>query len=304
MKKNVFTMLLMFISLASIAQTKVQVNYNDLDLPAYADYEGETRCHSPISEVTFMTVFSKVGNISNETDRFNKAVKNVKNWCMSAAQVMKLATLFDTKDYRDRLVKVAWKKAYDVENLTEATVYLDGLFNVNVDANVDMQVSETNTSTNNESESGSLSMNVSFNVNESSSEEFNNNSSIQMNTEHNDSYNSNSSDEFYYSSCYVSDDKHARLVNNINSKPYPDEKLKILKVGAKSMDCLSLKQVKELLQLFVYPSDKLKVAKFLYNKVSSSAKDEYYTIADEFTSTFDRDDLLDHINGDSLDDDF
>jgi hypothetical protein len=71
-----------------------------------------------------------------------------------------------------------------------------------------------------------------------------------------------------------------KMKGSIKSKSFSDDKMSTLKVAIKNK-CVTTDQVKDLLDLFSFESDKMEAAKFLY--AYTSDKDNYYTVADVFS---------------------
>ena len=71
-----------------------------------------------------------------------------------------------------------------------------------------------------------------------------------------------------------------KLKGSVKSKPFSDDKKSTLKVGMKGK-CITTYQVKDLLELFSFESDKLEMAKYLYDFTSD--QDNYYSVGDVFS---------------------
>lgn len=71
-----------------------------------------------------------------------------------------------------------------------------------------------------------------------------------------------------------------KLKASVKAKTFSADMISTLKVGIKNK-CITTDQVKELLGLFSFESDKLEMAKYLYEFTSD--KDNYYTVGDVFT---------------------
>jgi Tfp pilus assembly protein FimT len=72
----------------------------------------------------------------------------------------------------------------------------------------------------------------------------------------------------------------ASIKRSIESKWFSDEKMTVLQQASENR-CFSVSQVKEMMGLFTYETDKLKVAKFLYDFTGD--KKNYYQVNDAFS---------------------
>lgn len=84
-----------------------------------------------------------------------------------------------------------------------------------------------------------------------------------------------------------------RAVESIDSKVFREEKLTVLKQVIKT-NCVSVNQVTELMELFEFEEDKLKVAKLCYPKTVD--KGNYYQVNDSFVYSDSVSELEDFLN--------
>jgi len=80
--------------------------------------------------------------------------------------------------------------------------------------------------------------------------------------------------------CDMAAPDFGKLKSSVKAKTFSADMISTLKVGIKNK-CVTTEQVKELLGLFSFESDKLEMAKYLYSFTSD--KDNYYTVGDVFT---------------------
>jgi hypothetical protein len=108
----------------------------------------------------------------------------------------------------------------------------------------------------------------------------------------NNTYNSTSNGNILCNNGRMPDDELDDLKSSINSKPFSDSKISILKEAMPSR-CINSIQVKDIMSLFSFESDKLTVAKYLYRYTSDKAN--YYKVNDAFSFSSSIDELKGYI---------
>lgn len=87
--------------------------------------------------------------------------------------------------------------------------------------------------------------------------------------------------------CEVSDDDLARIKEQMESTTFDTEKPKIMKAALTGKRCFRTDQIRELLDLFTFDSDKLPLAKFAYSYVKDRANYSELTEAFDFDNSKD-----------------
>lgn len=90
----------------------------------------------------------------------------------------------------------------------------------------------------------------------------------------------------------VTDDESVEMKNSIQSEPFPDDRLTKAKILSKDR-CFQAHQVVTIMSAMTFESNKLEIAKFLYNKTEN--KNDYELCVDALTFQGDKDELRNYI---------
>ena len=100
------------------SQPALNLNFAALDYPDYRNYRGPSNCAMPISEDDFIRLARQYAFGDNEQNKNILFTQLVQNNCMSAAQVIKLASLLENENNRLSLFRSSIPSVYDLTNLS------------------------------------------------------------------------------------------------------------------------------------------------------------------------------------------
>jgi len=90
----------------------------------------------------------------------------------------------------------------------------------------------------------------------------------------------------------VTDDEAVEMKNSIQSEPFPDDRLTKAQILSKDR-CFQAHHVVTVMSAMSFESNKLEIAKFLYNKTEN--KNDYELCVDALTFASDKDELRNYI---------
>ncbi len=90
--------------------------------------------------------------------------------------------------------------------------------------------------------------------------------------------------------CKVTDTDFQQIKNAINKESSSNVKITLTKEILAAKKCFTCKQVKEIVQLMSFESGKLEIAKYAYEFTTD--KENYYTVADAFSFSSSKEDLM------------
>ncbi len=93
--------------------------------------------------------------------------------------------------------------------------------------------------------------------------------------------------------CEVNAKDFQGIKNQINRENFNNTKINLAKQIIRSKECFTTDQVTQLVKLFRYSDSQMEIAKFAYDYTTD--KDNYYKVANAFSFTSDRDELLKYI---------
>ncbi len=223
------------------------VNFPNLMYPSYEGYVGRRNCNLPMNPHDFNLMAQEIIVINVEATRLNRLNTVAANYCLSAAQAMKFASLLDQDDNRFIFLRNATNRIFDVGNYTQATqvfrarpnqeqwlTYLRGL---GIDTN--------------------------------------NPANTQMTT------------------CEVSAEDFNDINSRIRNISFDSERLSTAKSILRIKKCFTTAQIIELGKHFRFRSSAMDFAKFAYDFTIDV--DEYYKVADLFTFSSDKEELMQFI---------
>lgn len=88
------------------------------NLPDASNYTGRTQsnCKQPISESQFKLLADQVRNVKSPAGKYNNSITIVEKYCLSVAQLMKLAYFIEDEKVRYELFTNAYTHIYDTDN--------------------------------------------------------------------------------------------------------------------------------------------------------------------------------------------
>jgi hypothetical protein len=163
---------------------------------------------------------------------------------------------------------------------------------------VNGQVVEHNSSTtqvNGQPSNNNVSINGNINAGQyNNSNQYNNSSNNQYNNQVTTQTNNSSNNQTSYSGCFtMNDSDFNNLKGSVKSKSFEDSKLTTAKQALKN-NCMSTKQIMDIMQTFSFEGSKLDFAKAAYSKCSD--QNNYYLVNDAFTFESSIDELNDFTN--------
>jgi hypothetical protein len=99
--------------------TSNKLNFPNYNYPNNTNYSGERNCDEVITKKEFLTIAHEIQNVKNDQGKYSKATSILNNKCFSTAQLMKLASLLNSENYRLSFVKDAYNVVSDIENYRE-----------------------------------------------------------------------------------------------------------------------------------------------------------------------------------------
>lgn len=87
--------------------------------PDYNKYQGDKNCFELISNNDFIQLAKELNSIKNDQLKFNKASDIINSKCLSTEQLMQLASLIESENYRFSFAKEAYNAVSDIENYIE-----------------------------------------------------------------------------------------------------------------------------------------------------------------------------------------
>jgi len=97
-----------------------------------------------------------------------------------------------------------------------------------------------------------------------------------------------------WNACAVSDSELESIKQSVSKESFAATKMQIAKDAVKAKKCFKALQIKELISLFTFESDKLALAKFAYDFCID--KDNYFTVNDGFEFSTSKEELSKFIN--------
>lgn len=96
------------------------LNFPAYNYPSVTTYSGSAGCPSPISDNDFMVLATDVLMCANDDEIMVKVNKIAQNNCLSMAQAMKLASMFQMEVHGLQFLKVSFIHLYDQQNYAAA----------------------------------------------------------------------------------------------------------------------------------------------------------------------------------------
>ncbi len=97
------------------------VTFPNYTYPSHLNYNGQKGCATVVTDQVFMTFAHQV-NTRTGADQMNYIKQNQKYYCLSMAQIMKIASLIQSQDDKLIALKTLYEKCYDLENYASAVV--------------------------------------------------------------------------------------------------------------------------------------------------------------------------------------
>ena len=91
-------------------------DFPELSYPAAELYVGRTGCRNFLSAREFNTQAASLRRMPNEQQRYQAALRFVRNGCLTTEQLMKTASLLDSENNRLELLKQGYRRIYDIGN--------------------------------------------------------------------------------------------------------------------------------------------------------------------------------------------
>ncbi|GAB1404229.1 hypothetical protein MASR1M74_14080 [Lentimicrobium sp.] len=100
----------------------LNLNFPAVNYPAWEVYRGPTHCEQPMDEVEFNELAYHISAAGQETLRLSMLSDIARNYCLSAAQAVKFASLLQSEPNRLEFFRLAIYNIYDLNNLAFGAV--------------------------------------------------------------------------------------------------------------------------------------------------------------------------------------
>jgi hypothetical protein len=97
----------------------IDIEFPNYNYPSYNQYRGKRNCNRVISKDVFNTIASEILALSNEKQKYYKALDKIKSSCVSTEHLMKIASLIKSEDLTLQFAKEAIHSVYDIDQYIE-----------------------------------------------------------------------------------------------------------------------------------------------------------------------------------------
>lgn len=237
-------------------------DFPELSYPAAELYVGRTGCNNFLSAREFSTQAASLRRMPNEQQRYQAALRFVRNGCLTTEQLMKMATLFSSENNRLELLKQGYRRIYDIGNYQLAVQLLTQPRLQNDFNNFLNQQEDPITP-------------------------------VVVNPNPNPVVTPNPT---ITPTCNVSDADMAGVVKAIKSESFDDKRVTLLRTIATSNRCFTVNQVRTLMRLFSFEKNRLESAKILYDFTIPEERRNYFSLGSELSFAASRTELNNFIN--------
>jgi hypothetical protein len=91
----------------------------------------------------------------------------------------------------------------------------------------------------------------------------------------------------------MTDGDFAAMKKAIDAESHPEDQLRVANMASKSK-CMTVAQIREIMEMFSFPADQLAFAKAAYDNCSN--KSDYYQLMEVFSFSSDKEELEKYIN--------
>ncbi len=193
----------------------------------------------------------------NEQQRYQAALRFVRNGCLTTEQLMKMASLFSSENNRLELLKQGYRRIYDIGNYQLAVQLLTQPRLQNDFNNFLNQQEDPITP-------------------------------VVVNPNPNPVVTPNPT---ISPACNVSDTDMAGVVKAIKSESFDDKRVTLLRTIATSNRCFTVNQVRTLMRLFSFEKNRLESAKILYDFTIPEERRNYFSLGSELSFSTSRTEL-------------
>ena len=96
-----------------------EVDFPNYNYPSHKLYNGTRKCSQITSSTEFNVIANIINSISSENGRYYSAIEKIKNGCFSTEQLMKIASIIDSEDFKLQFAKKGSEAVYDIDNYIE-----------------------------------------------------------------------------------------------------------------------------------------------------------------------------------------
>lgn len=100
-------------------QTTIQIDFPNYKYPSYKLYKGKRNCPQACPIDKFNTIVNEVYSLSDNQQRYYKAISLINNTCLPTEQLMKLSSLVTSEELKLSFAKKAFQIVYDIDNYIE-----------------------------------------------------------------------------------------------------------------------------------------------------------------------------------------
>jgi len=117
-----FTLIFLQLPFFSIGQNRMLTDVKTV----VRQYEGESFCDQPMSELEFEEYRSSIARISSEKLRFEKIRMSISNHCLATPYLYQLMELFSNPSLEYDLLRLGFYYSFDIENYANLAPYMQG----------------------------------------------------------------------------------------------------------------------------------------------------------------------------------